>query len=151
MDELYVAALVLALAALLAVLIAGWLGRARVRVRNAHAHDGEREAAALLEAHGYTVVGRQVTIDYPVELDGELVEMTLRADYLVTREGYSFIAEVKTGIHAPRIDTAATRRQLLEYDVAFGVDGILLVDADAGRIHSVAFPMLTRRRALRSA
>ena len=33
------------------------------------------------------------------------------------------VAEVKTGRLAPRIDTPATRRQLLEYRLAFDVDG----------------------------
>ena len=50
------------------------------------------------------------------------------------------MAEVKTGRLAPRLETSATRRQLLEYRVAFDVDGVLLVDVDAGRVHSLEFP-----------
>jgi hypothetical protein len=52
-----------------------------------------------------------------------------------------YIAEVKTGRAAVRLDTAATRRQLLEYRVAFDVDGVLLVDAEAGEIRLVEFPL----------
>ena len=55
----------------------------------------------------------------------------LRADLLVTRNGRRYVAEVKTGRTAPRLDCAATRRQLLEYRIAFGVDGVLLVDAES--------------------
>ena len=58
------------------------------------------------------------------------------------------MAEVKTGTYAPRLETAATRRQLLEYGVAFDVDGVLLVDADVGEIRLVE--LLPRARAVES-
>jgi len=51
---------------------------------------------------------------------------------------------VKTGAHAPRIETSATRRQILEYRVAFDVDGVVLVDAEAGSVHEITFPALDR-------
>jgi hypothetical protein len=35
----------------------------------------------------------------------------------------------------------ATRRQLLEYRCAFGVDGVLLVDAEARRVHVIDFAL----------
>ncbi|HET9625604.1 MAG TPA: hypothetical protein VFP84_29760, partial [Kofleriaceae bacterium] len=54
-------------------------------------------------------------------------------------DGERLVAEVKTGEVAPRLATAATRRQLLEYLVAFGVDGVLLVCPELGTIQRVAF------------
>ena len=63
----------------------------------------------------------------------------MRADYLVEADGEVLVAEVKTGDVAPRIETAATRRQLLEYHVAFEVDGVLLVCPERGVIHRVDF------------
>ena len=66
---------------------------------------------------------------------------TLRADYLVGHGALVFVAEVKTGLKAPRVETPGTRRQLLEYRIAFDVDGVLLVDVDAGRIQAVTFPL----------
>jgi hypothetical protein len=143
-DTLWPLALALALVALITVAVRGWLARLRRRARLARAQDGEREAAHMLTACGYTIVERQVDALYPVEVDGETLEMGLRADYLVRKSGAYYVAEVKTGTYAPRIDTAATRRQLLEYEVAFAVDGVLLVDADAGCIHTVVFPTLRR-------
>ena len=50
------------------------------------------------------------------------------------------MAEVKTGAVATKIETAATRRQMLEYAVAFGTDGVLLVDMQAREIRDVVFP-----------
>jgi hypothetical protein len=108
-------------------------------VRAARAGAGEREAAGLLAQAGFAVLAAQVSASYDVEVDGARVEVPLRVDYLVRRDGRRYIAEVKTGDVAPRIGTAATRRQLLEYLVAFDVDGVLLVDAERGTVHDVRF------------
>jgi hypothetical protein len=144
-DTATLLALGFALVVLFVVLASGFFRRRTLRVRSARSYEGEREAAAILKAHGFDIVGAQVEVEYPVEIDGERIAMGLRADYLVAKDGERFIAEVKTGTRAPRIETAATRRQLLEYELAFEVDGVLLVDADAGRIHTVAFPTLAKR------
>ena len=110
-----------------------WTIRARAR----RAVEGEHRAEPILRAAGYEVLERQVRGAWTVYADGEPLEIGLRADLLVAREGRRYVAEVKTGKLAPRLDHAATRRQLLEYRVAFGVDGVLLVDADAGRVTMV--------------
>lgn len=131
-----------ALAALYAVFTAvrGWARRARLRIRFERALEGEREAAAILEDHGYSIEGAQVSTSYTVEVDGSPVEIALRADYVVARGGERFVAEVKTGQLAPRVQAPATRRQLLEYHVAFGASGVLLVDAETRSVHRVVFP-----------
>ncbi|AUX25799.1 hypothetical protein SOCEGT47_063510 [Sorangium cellulosum] len=102
---------------------------------------GEARAEALLCELGYTILGRQVAVSYGVQIDGEPVTVGLRADYVVSQGDRRYVAEVKTGRLAPRIDTPATRRQLLEYRLAFDVDGVLLVDADTRRVRSVVFPL----------
>ena len=137
-------AVIAAIAAFVAfvLIVRGWLRGLRARARSARAYAGERDAARILRAHGFSIVGAQVAIEYPVEVDGEIVVCGLRADYVVQKRGARFVAEVKTGALAPRIDTAATRRQLLEYEIAFDVDGVLLVDAERDVIHTVSFPRL---------
>ena len=93
----------------------GWrLGRQRM-----HAEEGETRAARLVRSLGYTILGSQVVVTYPVWIDDVEIAVTLRADYLVSMGGRRFIAEVKTGKLAPRIETSATRRQLLEYRIAY--------------------------------
>jgi hypothetical protein len=106
---------------------------------------GEEQAAALLEELGYTILGAQVVVEHAVQVDDRLVAVALRADYLVARGGERYVVEVKTGVLAPRIETSATRRQLLEYRIAFDVDGVLLVDAEARRVHAIRFPALDVR------
>ena len=107
-----------------------WTIRARAR----RAVEGELRAEPMLRAAGYEVLERQARGGWTVYADGEPLEIGLRADLLVARAGRRYVAEVKTGKLAPRLDHAATRRQLLEYRVAFGVDGVLLVDAEAERV-----------------
>lgn len=75
-------------------------------------------------------------------VDGRHRPVELRADYLVRRGSERFVAEVKTGRVAPCLATAATRRQLLEYRLAYAADGVLLVDMAQRRIHEVVFPSL---------
>ena len=128
--------------------------RRRLRFQTRRAQEGETRAATIVQNLGYTILGSQVVVSYPVWIDEEdgasaerrgqtrEVTITLRADYLVSIRGRRYVAEVKTGKLATRIDTSATRRQLLEYRVAFGVDGVLLVDAETERVHIVRFPIL---------
>ncbi len=111
-----------------------------VRARMRRAAAGERAAGPLLERGGYRIEGRQVSRTLEYQLDGEACVVEVRADYLVEREGERFVAEVKTGKEAPRLAHRPTRRQLLEYAHAFDTRGVLLVDAEAGRVHRVAVP-----------
>lgn len=119
-----------------------WLRRRRMTVRMQRAQRGEARAAAQLEALGYAVLGAQVEAVHEVHVDDRVVTVTLRADYLVEREGARYVVEVKTGALAPKIETSATRRQMLEYRVAFDVDGVLLVDGETGVVHAITFPSL---------
>jgi hypothetical protein len=118
---------------------------AGARLRGA---EGERRARPLLEDLGFAIVGQQVSGRYELLVDGESVAFDLRADFVVTQGSRRYVAEVKTGTYAPRLETAATRRQLLEYGVAFDVDGVLLVDADVGEIRLVE--LLPRARGAES-
>jgi len=131
----------------LLLLVLGRAGRAlrrraaskRARRRSAHALEGERDAESLLAEAGYAVVDRQPRITWTVICDGEEVSVDLRADLLVEREGLRYVAEVKTGDAAPRLSNSSTRRQLLEYRVAYDVDAALLVDMEARCVAEVEF------------
>jgi len=115
--------------------------RWRLAEQSARATAGEALAEKLLAKAGYRVEARQATRRWAVHVDGEPQEVTLRADFVVVRRGRRYVAEVKTGQDAPDIAAPATRRQLLEYRCAFGVDGVLLVDAESRRVHAVDFAL----------
>ena len=131
-------------AAVLALWLAAWLrrwrGSLRARRRAARAGAGEEAAALMLEDAGFVIVERQARVVWAPLVDGEPVPLELRVDYLVERAGELLVAEVKTGEEAPSVESAATRRQLLEYHVAFAADGVLLVSPERGTIQRVVFP-----------
>jgi Holliday junction resolvase-like predicted endonuclease len=118
-----------------------WRRSLRARRRGARAVQGESDAELLLEDAGYEILERQLRKLWTLECDGEPVEFDLRADLLVCKEGQQFIAEVKTGERAPDLANAATRRQLLEYALAYNSPTILLVDVENEAIHEVIFPL----------
>jgi hypothetical protein len=121
---------------------AGWLRRRQwSRAQKAEAH-----APMLLERLGYIVLGAQVEATYSLLVDGQSMPISVRADYLVSRHGRRFVAEVKSGRLAPLLATPTTRRQLLEYLVAFQADGVLLVDGETRTVHEVGFPVPSRAR-----
>lgn len=107
--------------------------RARIR-RARRAIDGEDDSEALLADAGFEIIDRQVAGAITLWVDGEATDFELRADFLVERGGARFVAEVKTGERAPRLGYAPTRRQLIEYLLAYDVSGAVLVDADAGEL-----------------
>jgi Holliday junction resolvase-like predicted endonuclease len=134
--------------ALLALVVLGWVrrwrGTRRAQRRARRALAGEHGAAGMLERAGYRIVARQARAWWAPVVDGEPHEIEVRVDYLVEAGGALYVAEVKTGEQAPQLATAATRRQLLEYHVAFASDGVLLVCPERGTIHVVEFPGIAR-------
>jgi hypothetical protein len=113
--------------------------RALVRRRWTRAAAGEIEAEGLLSEHGFAIVDRQAGLVWEIDCDGEAHPVELRADLLVERDGRRYVAEVKTGVTAPLLTNAATRRQLLEYCVAYQVDSVLLVDIEAQAVREITF------------
>ena len=130
-------------------LLGGWWLRSAFerwgrRLRLAHAGAEERAAERLLERAGYQVLGRQVAQPWRVMIDAEPITIQLRVDYVVTRGGIVFVADAKTGELASSIRHPATRRQLLEYLIAYEAGGALLVNMETRAIQEVRFPWLSR-------
>jgi hypothetical protein len=125
--------------ALLALQLVKHLARRRRVLRAARAGHAEKAAAQLLVKEGYAIVGRQVRRRWSIRADGQELHFDLIADYLVQSGGARWVAEVKTGERALDLRYGPTRRQLLEYRHAFGVDGVLLVDAEASLVRRVQF------------
>ena len=96
----------------------------------------------MLEAEGFTILERQVRGSWEIYIDDEAVNVDLRADLLVERDGELFIAEVKTGRLVTDPTFPATRRQLLEYQLAFDVDGVILVSPERQMIAFLDFPCM---------
>lgn len=140
----------LGLALLAAVILVGWAtlrlrrwwaGR-RLQGKMRRARGLEASAEKLLAREGYTVIDAQVPGRWRLVCDGEPLEGDVRADYLVRRGDRVYVAEAKSGPRATNPADRATRRQLLDYAASYDVDGVLLVDTEAGRVFLVEFPQL---------
>ncbi len=114
--------------------------------RARRAVQAEHDAEGFLRRRGYRIMSTQCERSWRVYLNGEPHEVSMRADMLVSRGGKRYVAEVKSGHMAPSITTAATRRQLLEYSLAYPVDGVLLVDMHEEVLYEVAFERPGRGR-----
>jgi predicted type IV restriction endonuclease len=97
----------------------------------------EQRAKSLLKAQGYKMEDSQVTGH--VHVDGKNQEFPVRADFLVSKKGRTFIAECKGGAVSGSVANIATRRQLLEYTYAFSVQGVLLVNTVERKVMRIEF------------
>lgn len=122
-----------------------WLVRLVRQRRARRAGIGERRGARLLERAGYRVLEAQAVRAWPVQFGQRRVLLQLRVDYLAERGGKLFVADAKTGELATSDHSSATRRQLLEYLIAYQAHGALLVDMHRQRIVEVTFPDFVNR------
>lgn len=113
--------------------------RRRVAGHRRTGRQGTSRGLRVLEAAGYRIVAEEVVREGIVRVDGREERFLVRADAIVERRGRWYVAELKGTSRAASALHRATRRQLLEYAVAFGVAGVLLVDAARGRVHVVGF------------
>lgn len=93
------------------------------------------EAAGLLKRHGFKVLGKNQKGVVTIRLDGKEHLGELAADYTVEKNGRRYA--VVTGVGDPT--EPALRRQLIECDRVFGLDGVILMDRQAAALHEVSF------------
>jgi len=116
-----------------------WATRGR-RQRAHEARDGEVTARVLLGELGYAIEAEQPAQPWLVVAGERTFEIVLRADYLVSRRGERYVAEVKTGDLVASLRHGPTRRQLLEYQLAYRARGVLLVDVLRASVLEIQFP-----------
>ena len=140
------AALVLLLAAmgLGAWLAARWRSF-KTRRRQARAQRGEEKAPGVLRRLGYEVSESQVRRTIDIRVDGKPRAAEVVADILAAKGGRQYVVEVKTGDEATDPVQPQTRRQLLEYALAFGPCRVLLLDMEREEPRLVEFPALDGR------
>lgn len=110
----------------------GWQLQRRMR----RARRGEASAEGWLARHGFAVLDRQVTRQATLLVDGVPTPFTVRADYVVERDGVRAVVEVKSGAVA-RPEARETRRQILEYAWVFDVREVHLFDAEAQTLRRI--------------
>lgn len=155
-DQSVILALLLLAATALLVLqtfrlwVRGRVERLRAKRARTLGRRGEKDAKRLLKRAKYRIEAEQPTARLTYEVDSKAREAILRPDFLVRRGKKRFVADAKKGADATDVGKRDTRRQLLEYALAFPkVDGILLVDTERSAIAEVAFPGVHGRPARR--
>ncbi len=104
-----------------------------------HAKAVEKDAEKLLKEEGYKILSSQDRGIYKLKVNGETKEILVIPDFVVKKNGKVFIAEVKRGKEVGSIKNSHTRRQLLEYFMAYAPDGVLLLDMNNFTINTVEF------------
>ena len=110
-----------------------------LKLRLKKARKGELAAVKHFEERGYEIIGIQELKTITTWVDGIPYTNKLKVDFLVKKNGKVYIAEVKTGKHAIKPTLAETRRQLLEYFLAYRTSGILLLDMEHKKLHEISF------------
>lgn len=101
----------------------------------------EKAAQNFLEDQGYTILSVQQRVPIITKLDNRSYKNHVKADFIVKKDGYTYVVEVKTGEQVERPTAADIRRQLLEYYLIYRTHGVLLLDMDNNRIHTVEFQL----------
>ena len=103
---------------------------------------GEAYAKKFLLKNHYKIIREQPGIQACLYIDGKKREYSIRADFLVEKDGESAVVEVKTGTTAIDPLYRYTRRQLLEYSVFYDVNKILFFNAETMELKEIEFKKL---------
>ncbi len=99
----------------------------------------ENKAQKFLQKKGYTILKSQQPYYHKYSVSGKIHTSEIIPDYIVKKNGKTYIVEVKSGKSAISISNSNTRRQLLEYDFAINNDGIFLLDMENEKMELVKF------------
>ncbi|MCT4643478.1 MAG: Dna2/Cas4 domain-containing protein [Carboxylicivirga sp.] len=106
----------------------------------------ELQAKNFLKSEGFKIVDYQSTYEHRFLEDDEVQFVEIQPDYIVKKNGKTYIVEVKSGSHATSARYKHTRRQLLEYDYVVENDGVYLLDMEKKELKLVQFKSKMERR-----
>jgi len=101
--------------------------------------DAELGAKRLLEKSGYSIHDYQPALSYHFKVDKTSLQVNITPDFVVKKNGVKYVVEVKTGETSGNPNFSATRRQMLEYNLASELP-VLFVNMDELTIEEVRFP-----------
>lgn len=141
-DQLLSIILVAIITIILTLYIKKWWNAILSTKRFRRGNKAERKAKKLLKRNGFKILQEQYPLKQHVHLDDQILKIDLQVDYLAEKKKRKYLIEVKSGKSATKVTNSATRRQLLEYYHLNPFDGLLLVDMETKRIHTIEFPSL---------
>ena len=117
----------------------------RMQQRFKRGHAAERNAIRFLQKNGYRIIGAQLRETIVMHINGEPQERIVRADYLVRKGWKTYVVEVKSGQQGDARLTNV-RRQMLEYQLVYRPDGMLLLDMEHRALQKVRFTYTSLRK-----
>jgi len=128
------------------VKISNWLRAERLRKRFSKSRQAEKEAEKILRKNGYAIIDAQKSKPLFITIGNKIHRYLVRIDYLARKRGKVYVVEVKSGEKIPYITNRETRRQMLEYYLAYQPSGILLLNMKNRSISEVKFQFESSKR-----
>jgi Holliday junction resolvase-like predicted endonuclease len=124
---------------ILYIKITNWLRTKKLKQRFSKSRQAEKEAEKILRKKGYTIIDAQKSKPLHISIGDKIHRYLVRIDYLVRKRGKVYVVEVKNGEKVPYITNRETRRQMLEYYLAYQPNGIILLNMKNKSISEVKF------------
>ncbi len=119
--------------------ITSYRRRRRVERKIMLARKAVQTAVEILKAQGYRILDVERHCPVTVGVDDRQYRHMIVVDIIVKRQGKTYLVEVKSGKQTRRLNSARSRRQLLEYYSVYKPDGIILLEPDSGKMRYVSF------------
>jgi len=116
-----------------------WINSYKLKKRFSKSRLAEKEAEKLLKNKGYTIIEIQQSKPLQISIGDKTHRYLIRIDYLVRKNRKIYVVEVKSGEKNPYITNRETRRQMLEYYLAYQPYGIILLNMKNKSISEVKF------------
>ena len=101
----------------------------------------EKGAEKLLKKHGFQILERQQTRPLIIKIGRRIHHYLIRIDFLVKKGNKKYIVEVKNGHKNSYITNRDTRRQLLEYFLAYQSCDIILLNMKNKKFSRIKFDL----------
>jgi len=98
----------------------------------------EKTAEKWLKNNGFKIIDKQQSKPLVIKAGTVTHRYLIRIDFLVKKSGRVYVVEVKSGSQN-KISNRETRRQLLEYFLAYQPYGIILFDMEARKFSEIRF------------
>jgi hypothetical protein len=128
---------------ILTVLLVGgfvfWLYRRPRRIAGQKAGKANGKAKEILVEAGCEILKVRPSVTVQMEIDGKNYPFELKSDFLVSRGGRRYLVRIRRDGKQARLQSKLWRGTHLRDALAFGADGILVLNVEKGTLHQVRF------------
>ncbi|MDD3538626.1 MAG: hypothetical protein PHP36_00085 [Atribacterota bacterium] len=141
--DLYLSIVILLLGGILSLFlylkIKNLLNSKQAKKRAVISKRAEQKAEKWLKRNGFKIIERQQSRPLIIKAGTTRHRYQIRIDFLVKKNGQTYVVEVKSGSQNSHITNRETRRQLLEYFLAYQPYGIILFDMETKKFSEIKF------------